>query len=73
MFESEADPGLQAVTHALLRLPQVVATPHAGASTAESLARTNLIAARCVVQVLDGQTPAAECLLADGRSPNLSR
>ncbi|QRF62455.1 phosphoglycerate dehydrogenase [Variovorax paradoxus] len=73
VFESEADPGLQAVTHALLRLPQVVATPHAGASTAESLARTNLIAARCVVQVLDGQTPAAECLLADGRSPNLSR
>jgi D-3-phosphoglycerate dehydrogenase / 2-oxoglutarate reductase len=67
VFASEADPAFLPATEALVRLPQVVATPHAGASTRESLARTNLIAARSVVQVLDGATPAAEYVIADGR------
>ncbi len=67
VFESESDPGLQAVTDELIALPNVIAAPHTGASTREGLDRTNMIAARCVVAVLDGQAPPAECVVADGR------
>lgn len=67
VFESESDPALQPVTDELIALPNVVAAPHAGASTREGLERTNLIAARCVVAVLDGEAPPAECVVADGR------
>ncbi|MDP2212855.1 phosphoglycerate dehydrogenase [Phenylobacterium sp.] len=69
VFESEADPALQPVTDALIARPDVVAAPHAGASTREGLARTNMIAARCVVAVLNGENPPAECVVADGRQP----
>jgi D-3-phosphoglycerate dehydrogenase len=67
VFQSETDPALHEVTRALLALPNVVATPHSGASTHEGLERTNLIAARCVVAVLDGSSIPASCLVADGR------
>lgn len=67
VFESESDPALQPVTNALIGLPNVVAAPHAGASTSEGLARTNMIAARCVVAVLNGEDPPTECVVADGR------
>jgi D-3-phosphoglycerate dehydrogenase len=67
VFESESDPNLQPVTDALIARPDVVAAPHAGASTQEGLARTNMIAARCVVAVLDGHDPPPECVVADGR------
>lgn len=67
VFLSESDPALKPVTEALLALPNVVATPHAAASSREGLGRTNMVAARCVVAVLDGGDPPAECVVADGR------
>ncbi|MBY8829858.1 phosphoglycerate dehydrogenase [Hephaestia mangrovi] len=66
-FLSESDPQTKAVTEELIRLPNVIATPHAAASTREGLDRTNLVAAQCVVAVLDGLTPPAACVVADGR------
>ncbi|GAO53296.1 phosphoglycerate dehydrogenase [Novosphingobium sp. MD-1] len=67
VFLSEADPAFKPVTQALLELPNVIATPHSGASSREGLDRTNMVAARCVVAVLDGGDPPAECVVADGR------
>lgn len=67
VFVSESDPGYRDVSRALIALPQVAATPHAGASTREGLDRTNLIAARSIVDVLCGATPPAACVVADGR------
>lgn len=67
VFLSESDPALKPVTQALLELPNVVATPHAAASSREGLDRTNMVAARCVVAVLDGGDPSPECVIADGR------
>lgn len=67
VFESESDPAMRPLTEALIARPDVVAAPHAGASTREGLARTNMIAARCVVAVLNGQDPPPECVVADGR------
>lgn len=67
VFISEADPTLKPVTQALIELPNVVATPHSGASSREGLDRTNMVAARSVVAVLEGRDPAPECVVADGR------
>ena len=39
----------------------------AGASTREGLDRTNLVASKCVVAVLDGDMPPTGCTVADGR------
>lgn len=61
VFESESDPGLAWVTNELVRLPNVIATPHSGASTHEGLQRTNLVAANCVVSVLGGEVPPPGC------------
>ena len=66
-FQSESDPSLAPVTEKLVTLPNVVATPHAAASTREGLARTNMVASQCVVAVLDGDHPADGCVIADGR------
>lgn len=66
-FVSESDPGRRPVSQALLALPNVVATPHAAASSREGLERTNRIAAMNVVEVLDGGSPPAACIVADGR------
>lgn len=67
VFMSESDPTYKPITDALLARPDVVATPHAGASSREGLDRTNMVAAQAVVAVLDGRTPRAECVVADGR------
>ncbi|WP_374469489.1 phosphoglycerate dehydrogenase [Phenylobacterium sp.] len=67
VFESESDPDMQPVTDELIALPNVVAAPHAGASTREGLDRTNMIASQCVVAVLDGRDAPTQCVVADGR------
>ncbi|MBJ7416816.1 MAG: phosphoglycerate dehydrogenase [Niveispirillum sp.] len=67
VFVSEGDASFAPVSEALLALPQVVATPHAGASSHEGLARTNLVAARSVVAILNGLTPPPGTVVADGR------
>ncbi|MBL4802193.1 MAG: phosphoglycerate dehydrogenase [Emcibacter sp.] len=71
VFESEGDPSLKPVTDALIALPNVIAAPHAGASTHEALKRTNMIAAICVADVLDGGDAPAQCVVADGRKTNI--
>lgn len=67
VYESESDPSKQHITDALIARHDVVAAPHAGASTQEALARTNMIAALCAAEVIDGGTPPAACLVVDGR------
>lgn len=67
VFMSESDPSYQHVTQELASMLNVIAQPHSGASTREGLDRTNMIAARCVVAVLDGMDPPSECIVADGR------
>jgi D-3-phosphoglycerate dehydrogenase len=67
VFASESDERYRAVTEALLALPNIVASPHAAASSREGLDLTNMIAAQCVVAVLEGRTPAPGCVVADGR------
>lgn len=73
VYMSEIDPAYQQVTRQLIALPSVVTLPHAGASTHESLARTNMIAAKCVAAVLDGAQVPPGCIIADGRAPRPSR
>lgn len=67
VYLSESDPALKPITQSLIELPNVIATPHSGASSQEGIARTNMVAARSVVAVLDGGAPPEECLLVDGR------
>ncbi|MBP1888088.1 phosphoglycerate dehydrogenase [Sinorhizobium mexicanum] len=68
VFESEAQPELKPVSEALIARPDVVTTPHAGASSMEGLARTNMVAARAVVAILDGHEPPPGTVIADGRT-----
>ena len=67
VFEAESDPAARDTAMQLLALPNVVGTPHSAASTREGLARTNEIAARCVLAVLDGVEPPPGCVVVDGR------
>ena len=67
-FAAEGRTPLDATTQALMRHPGVVGTPHAGGSSSEGLERTNMIAAQCVLDVLDGRRPPAHCVVVEGRS-----
>ncbi len=67
VFMSESDPSYEHVTQELASMLNVIAQPHSGASTREGLDRTNMIAARCVVAVLNGMDPPSEGIVADGR------
>lgn len=67
-YEGEADAALKRVALDLLASPNVIGTPHSAASTREGLARVNMIAARCVVAVLDGGSPPEGCVVRDGRA-----
>ena len=63
----EQEPEWRPVADELMSLPNVVVTPHVAGASREGLARGNLLAAQGVVAVFDGGTPAAECLVVDGR------
>jgi D-3-phosphoglycerate dehydrogenase len=67
VFASESDPALKPVTAELIALANVVATPHSAGASVEGVAHSNMIASQNVVAVLDGGTPPALCLIADGR------
>jgi D-3-phosphoglycerate dehydrogenase len=66
-FMSEADASYKDVTQELISLPNVIATPHSAASSREGLDRTNMVASLCVIDVLAGRSPPAQCVVADGR------
>lgn len=68
VFLSESDPAYEAITAELIAQPNVIATPHSGASTQEGLERTNMLAAESIVTVLGGGTPPAQRVIADGRT-----
>jgi D-3-phosphoglycerate dehydrogenase len=68
VFMSESDATYNDVTRQLVALPNVIGLPHAGASTREGLNRTNMVAAQCIVAVLNGTPLPPECVVADGRS-----
>lgn len=68
VYESESNPELKPVTEELIALDNVIAAPHAGASTQEGLARTNMIAAICALNVIDGISLPEECVIVDGRN-----
>ncbi|WP_041301484.1 phosphoglycerate dehydrogenase [Hirschia baltica] len=67
VYESENDPSKKAITNSLLSLHNVIAAPHAGASTEEALQRTNMIAAKCAVDVILNRKPPKQCVIVDGR------
>ena len=67
-FMSEGDASYKSISAELIALPNVIASPHSAASSVEGLERTNMVASRCVVDVLAGRTPPPDCVVADGRT-----
>jgi D-3-phosphoglycerate dehydrogenase len=67
VFLGEQEPSWRSVADELMSLPNVLVTPHVAGASREGLARGNLLAAQGIVAVFDGETPAAECLVVDGR------
>jgi D-3-phosphoglycerate dehydrogenase len=69
VFLGEHDSAHRARAEELRSLSNVVLTPHAAGSTFEGLARGNQSAAESVITVLEGGSPAKDCVLVDGRQP----
>lgn len=69
VFACEQEPHMRDGADQLLALPNVVATPHAAASSRESLRRANEAAADCVAAALEGLPVPQHCIVADGRPP----
>ena len=69
VYVSEGDPAFKPVSDELVALPNVIATPHSAGSSVEALARTNMIAAKTVISVFDGEKLPEACVIADGRKP----
>jgi D-3-phosphoglycerate dehydrogenase / 2-oxoglutarate reductase len=67
VFLGEQEPARRSLANELMSLPNVVATPHVAGASREGLARGNMLAAQGVVAVFDGGSPAADCLVVDGR------
>jgi D-3-phosphoglycerate dehydrogenase len=66
VFEGEADPEQRASILRLLAAPNVIATAHAAGSSREGLERTNVIAAHCVIDALNGELPPRHCVVVEG-------
>lgn len=69
VFEGESNSQARSVAAELLGLPNVIGSPHSAGSSREGLARTNMIAARCVRDVLKGRLPRRECMIVEGNLP----
>lgn len=67
VFACEHEPSMRPFADQLLAHPRVVGTPHAAASSRESLRRANLAAADCVASALEGRLVPKNCIVADGR------
>ena len=67
VLSSERDIMLPPVIESLLALPNVVCTPHAAGSSREGLARSNRLAAECVLAALENRPLRPECVVVDGR------
>jgi D-3-phosphoglycerate dehydrogenase len=65
---SEHDASLEPITQELLNLPNVICTQHTGGSSHEGLQRANLLAAQCVIAVLQERPLNPACVVTDGRS-----
>jgi D-3-phosphoglycerate dehydrogenase / 2-oxoglutarate reductase len=64
VFAGENDPEQRGNAEKLLAMANFIGTAHSAGSSLEGLARTNLIAARCVADVLRGHSPPAQCIVA---------
>jgi D-3-phosphoglycerate dehydrogenase len=72
VFACESDATMQPVADALLKLPNVVGTPHTAASTSDSLHRSNMKAAECVIAALAGKPVPPNCVVVDGRDTEVA-
>ena len=63
VFEGEADPACHPKILELIGLPTVIASAHAAGSSGEGLARTNMIAARTVLDLLSGRPVPPQCIV----------
>lgn len=63
VFEAEIELGAADLAKRLIASPKVLCSPHAAGSSLEGLARANMLAARCVLDVLTGAKPQEECLV----------
>lgn len=63
VFEGEADPSKREHIKELIALPNVIASAHSAGSSREGLMRTNRLAAKSVLDVLNGREPSPQCVV----------